>query len=129
MDRFQDEIHKIANLLFSNGERILETESFILEFYKSKPSSSELNWRKKIAEFLAEDHSYGCNIDILDKKSNITLTLIQLNPLKLRNLYMELLASLDLNEQYAVIHSDEHILCSVTVIDDKSTLSEIPFKA
>lgn len=118
MDRFQEEIHKIANLLLSNGERILETESFILEFYKSKPFSSVLNWRKKIAEFLVEDHSYGCNIDILDKRSNVTLTLIQLNPLKIRNLYMELLASLDLNEQYAVIHSDEHILCSVTAANE-----------
>ena len=115
MDRFQDEIHKIADLLFSNGERILETESFILEFYKSKPSSSVLNWRKIIAEFLVEDHSYVCNIDILDKKSNITLALIQLNPLKLRTLYMELLTLLDLNEQYAVIYSDKHILCSVSV--------------
>ena len=118
MDRFQDEIHKIAYLLFSNGERLLETESFILEFYKSKPSSSVLNWRKKIAEFLAEDLSDGCNIDILDKRSNMTLTLIQLNPLKLRNLYMELLASLDLNEHYDVIHSDKHILCSVTVANE-----------
>jgi len=117
MDRFQDEIHKIANLLFSNGERILETESFILEFYKSKPSSSVLNWRKKIAEFLVEDHSHGCNIDILDKRSNITLTLIQLNPLKLRNLYMELLASLDLNDQYDVFYSEEYILCSVSLAD------------
>ncbi len=118
MDRFQDEIHKIAYLLFSNGERILETESFILEFCKSKPSSSVLNWRKKIAEFLAEDHSYGFNFDILEKKSNYTFTVTQLNPLKLRNLYMELLASLDLNEQYTVVHSDEYILCSVSVADE-----------
>ncbi len=119
MDRLQDEIHNIVNLLFSNGERILETDSFILEFYKSKPSSSVLNWRKQIAEFLAEDHSIGCNIDILDKRSNMTLTLIQLNPLKLRNLYMELLTSLDLNEQYIVEHSDEYILCSVVAVADE----------
>jgi len=118
MDRFQDEIHKIAYLLFSNGERLLETESFIIEFYKSKTSRSDLNWRKKIAEFLAEDHSISFNMDILDKRSNLSFTLIQLNPLKLRNLYMELLASLDLNEHYDVIRSDEHILCSVTVANE-----------
>ena len=115
MDSFQDEILRITNLLISNGERLLETESFILEFYRSKKTSSELHWRKKIAEFLAEGHSYGCSLEILDKKSNITLTLFQLNPLKLRNLYMELITSLDLNEQYKVVNSNEHILCSVSL--------------
>lgn len=118
MGKFQDEILDIACLLYSNGERILETETFILEFYQLKTSNTDVNWRKKLANFLEEEFSNGCSLDILDKKSNVTRKLSQLNPLILRNLYMELLASLDLNDHYHVFNSDEHILCSVTVTDE-----------
>ncbi len=118
MDRFQNEILEIVGLLYSNGERILETETFILEFYKLKTSNDDANWRKKLAAFLEEGNSYGCSLIILDKKSNLTKRLSQLNPLCLRNLYMELLASLDLNEHYLVFNSDDHILCSVAVTDE-----------
>jgi hypothetical protein len=118
MGSFQDEILDIACLLYSNGERILETESFILEFYKMKTSNSDVNWRKKLASFLEEEYSNGCSLDILDKRSNAIKKLYQLKPVILRTLYMEILTSLDLNKNYQVFNSDEHILCSVSVTDE-----------
>ena len=118
MDRFREEISEIAILLFSKGDRIFETESFILEITESKNYNSSQDWRKKIAEFLADSKNCFCNVNILDKKTNVTKNLLQINALRMRNLYMELVAALDLNKHFIVEYSEDHILFSIVYIDE-----------
>ncbi|MCE7749031.1 MAG: hypothetical protein GPJ51_11575 [Candidatus Heimdallarchaeota archaeon] len=110
MDTFREEIYKMVDFLFLCGERLLETESFILELTKRKTTISSENWRKQIAEYLDEAKNYSCIIDILDKRTNVTFNLNQLNPLKIRNLYMELAAHLDLDEGYDLTQSENPII-------------------
>ena len=102
MNDFREEIYKVVDFLFLCGERLLETDSFILEFTRRKKTGFSEDWRKQIEDFLDEGKNFSCVIDILDKRTNITLSLNQLNPLKLRNLYMEIAAHMDLSEDYQV---------------------------
>ena len=117
MNRFQKEIYEIAELLFSNGKRIVETDSFILEVYKSEKIRLGPSWRKEIAKFLSEDQSFRFNMDVMDKVSNRTFNLLDLHPFKLRTLYMELLLIMDLDEKYQVDYSPDKILCSVSMAE------------
>ena len=110
MSVFIDEIYKIVDFLFLCGERLLETESFILELTKRKNTSSSEEWRKQIAEFLDEGKKYNCYLEILDKRTNVTVTLNQINPLKIRNLYMELAAFIDLQEEYELNQTADPII-------------------
>ena len=64
MNRFQKEIYEIAELLFSNEKRIVETDSFILEIYKSDKIRLGPSWRKEIAKYLTEDQSFSFNMDV-----------------------------------------------------------------
>ncbi len=114
MDTFREEIYKMVDLLHLCGERLVETESFILELYKRKTSNSVDDWKQQIAEFLDEGKTYVCKLNIMDKRTNLTVALDQLNPLKIRNLYMELAAHLDLDEEYDVQQSDDPTIYSVT---------------
>lgn len=126
MDTFREEFYKMVDFLFLCGERLLETESFILELTKRKTTISEEDWRKQIAEYLNEAKNYSCNIDIFDKRTNVTFTLNQLNPLKIRNLYMELAAHLDLDDHYTVNQTSNPLIYSVSIVNeiDEAELSE-----
>ena len=117
MNRFQKEIYEIAELLFSNEKRIVETDSFILEIYKSDKIRLGPSWRKEIAKYLSEDQSFSFNMDVMDKLSNRTFNLLDLNTIKLRTLYMELLLIMDLDEKYQVDYSPDKILCSVSIAE------------
>ncbi len=118
MDTFHSEIFKIADFLFFCGERLLETESFILELTRRKKKTSDEDWRKKIKEFLDEYKEYNCQVDVLDKRTNVTCSLINVNPLKLRTLYMEIIAHLDLSTQFSIIQTDEPLIYLIEVKDE-----------
>lgn len=116
MDTFHEEIYKMADLLFLCGDRLIETESFIIELVRRKISTSDNDWRKKIAEFLDEAKEYDFFIEIMDKRTNLTFKLNQLNPLKIRNLYMELAAHLDLSEEFEVKQTNDPIIYKISLI-------------
>ncbi len=124
MDIFREEIYKMVDFLFLCGERLLETESFILELTRRKNVSFGEDWRKQIEAFLDEGKKYNCRLEILDKRTNVTVELVQLNPLKLRNLYMELAAHLDLDEEYEVKQSEDSIFYTVTLARNHVLLEE-----
>ncbi|MHA1199294.1 MAG: hypothetical protein ACTSQF_08105 [Candidatus Heimdallarchaeaceae archaeon] len=115
MDTFREEIYKIVDFLFLCGERLLETESFILELTKRKTTISEEDWRKQIAEYIDDAKNFSCNVDIFDKRTNMTFALNQLNPLKIRNLYMELAAHLVLDEEYVVTQSENPLIYAISI--------------
>ena len=64
MNTFHSEIYKITDFLFLFGERLIETESFILELTKRRDKIPVENWRKRIAEFLDEYSERNCNVDV-----------------------------------------------------------------
>ena len=124
MDTFREEIYKMVDFLFLCGERLLETESFILELTKRKTQISTENWRKQIAEYLDEGKDFSCQMDILDKRTNVTVGLGQLSPLKIRNLYMELAAHMDLDEEYDVNQSKDSVFYSFKLSEIQPVLKE-----
>ena len=123
MDTFREEIYKIVDFLFLCGERLLETESFILELTRRKNIGANNDWRKQIAEFLDEGKNFSCNLDILDKRSHITVNLNNLTPLKVKNLYMELAAHLDLSEEYQVVQSENPLIYTISHTTETKELS------
>ncbi len=124
MDTFREEIYKMVDFLFLCGERLLETESFILELTRRKNTSSGDNWRKQLAAFLDESKIFSCQMDIFDKRTHVTVVLNQLNPLKLRNLYMELAAHLDLEEDYEITQSTDSVFYSISRSNPKLVLGD-----
>jgi len=124
MNTFHSEIYKIADFLYLFGERLLETESFILEFTKRRTNQNIEDWREKIAEFLEEDNERNCNVDVLDKRTNLALALNKINPIKLRTLYMEILAHLDLNEQFSIAQTDEPLIYSISMVEEIKTINK-----
>ena len=107
----------MVDFLFLCGERMLETDSFILELTRRRSTGSTESWRKQIAEYLDEGKKYSCQIDILDKRTNVAVSLNQLSPLKLRNLYMELAAHMDLSEEYEVSQPKDSIFYNFAYIE------------
>ena len=124
MDIFREEIYKMIEFLFLCGERLLETESFILELTRRKNINFDEDWRKQIEEFLDEGKKYNCRLEILDKRTNVTVGLAQINPLKLRNLYMELAAHLDLDEEYEVKQTKDSAFYTITLSKNHTLLEE-----
>ena len=118
MDTFQNEIYKIADFLFLCGERLLETESFILELTRRRSRGQAEDWRREISEFLDGSKDYKCRVDVLDKRSNIAHSLANINPLKLRTLYMEIIAYLDLSEQFSIVQTNEPLIYTIKIIDE-----------
>lgn len=125
MDTFHSEIYKITDFLFLCGERLIETESFILELTRRRNRTPAENWRKKIEEFLEESRERNCNVDVFDKRTNLTSSLNNVNPLKLRTLYMEIIAHLDLHEQFSVVQTEDPLIFSFSAYDEKQDLEHV----
>ncbi|MHA1115977.1 MAG: hypothetical protein K9W45_05095 [Candidatus Heimdallarchaeum aukensis] len=105
------ELKKIIQFLYDEGFRNIETDNFTIEFSKATINKKNQDWRTVIKEFLSENKSYANNIKVFIKSIKREFNLENLRNKYLMKLYMEIMNTLDDNDNYSVkIGNSDNVL-------------------
>jgi len=96
------ELKKIIQFLHDEGFRSIETDNFAIKVKKQTINRKNDDWRTVIKEFLSENKRYSSKIHVLIKSINKEFYLENLRNKHLMKLYMEIMETLDNNENYKI---------------------------